>query len=146
MFSVLQFDSAWYFSSFPRPFLTIHSQVDHVLPVPCRKRGVLADVGCFIRQLQVGEHDGGVLQRGHLVAHGGLLEAHPLPEGGQNRHAQNRVDDGHVLLGAVEQLLPGDLGDLDRRVAVDENAAQLHLGTHEAGLNGVHLNDLSIAS
>lgn len=108
-------------------FLTIHSQVDHVLPVACRKGGVLADVGGLIRQLQVGEHDGGVFQRGRTVTDRRVLEADPLLEGLQHRHTQGRVGDGDVLFGAVKELLPGDLGDLDRRVAVAENAAQLHL-------------------
>lgn len=123
-----------------------YSEVDHVLPIACRKRGVLADVGSLVRQLQVGEHDGGVLQRGRAMTNRRLLEADPLLEGRQHGHAQCRVGDGHVLLGAVEELLPGDLRDLYRRVAVDENAAQLHLRTHEAGLTGVHLYHLSIAS
>lgn len=56
-----------------------------------------------------------------------MLEADPLLEGREDRHAEGRVGDGHVLLGAVEELLPGHLGDLDRRVAVDEDAAQFHL-------------------
>ena len=107
--------------------LTEDGEVHHVLPVARRKRGVLADVGSFVRQLQVGEHDGGVLQRGRAVAHRGLLEAHPLLEGRQHGHAERRVGDGHVLLGAVQELLPGDLRDLHRRVAVAEDAAQLHL-------------------
>lgn len=56
-----------------------------------------------------------------------LLEGDPLFEGRQDGHAEGRVGGGHVLLGAIEELLPGDLGDLDWWVAVDENAAQLHL-------------------
>lgn len=107
--------------------LTEHGEVDHVLPVSRRKGGVLADVGGLVGQLQVGEHDGGVLQRGGAVANRRLLEAHPLLEGRQDGHAERRVGDGHVLLGAVEELLPGDLGDLDGRVAVAEDAAQFHL-------------------
>lgn len=107
--------------------LTENSEVDRVLAVPRGKRGVLADVGGVVGQLQAGEHDGGVLQRGRAVADSCLLEAHALLEGRQDGHAEGRVGYGHVLLGAVEDLLPGDLGDLNRRVAVDEDAAQLHL-------------------
>ncbi len=61
------------------------------------------------------------------MAHRRLLEADPLLEGRQHGHAEGRVGYGHVLFGAVEELLPGDLRDLDWRVAVDENAAQFHL-------------------
>lgn len=107
--------------------LTKYSEVDHVLPVSRGKRGVLADVGSFVRQLQAGEHDGGVLQQGHVVADRRLLEGDALLEGRQDGHAEGRVGYGHVLLGAVEEFLPGDLGDLNRRVAVDEDAAQLNL-------------------
>lgn len=125
---------------------TEHGEVDHVLPVASRKRGILADVGSFVRKLQVGEHDGGVFQRGRTMANRRLLEADALLEGLQDGHAEGRVGYGHVLFGAIEELLPGDLGDLDWRVAVDENAAQLHLRTHEARLTGVHLHHLSVAT
>lgn len=125
--------------------LTKHSEVDHVLPVARRKRGVLADVGRLVGQLQVGEHNGGVL---HLVAleSSRLLEAHTLLEGRQDGDAQGRVGGGDVMLGAVGQLLPGDLGDLHRRIAIDEDAAQFHLCAHKARLTGVHLYTLSIYS
>lgn len=56
-----------------------------------------------------------------------LLEADPLLEGRQHRDTEGGVGDGHILFGAVEEFLPGDLRDLDWRVAVDENAAQFHL-------------------
>lgn len=52
-----------------------------------------------------------------------LLEADPLLEGWQDRHTEGRVGYGHVLFGAIEELLPGDLRDLDWWAAVDENAA-----------------------
>lgn len=129
-----------------RTVLTKYSEVDHVLPVARGKSSVLADVGGFIGQLQVGEHDGGVFQRRHTVTNCRLLEGDPLLEGGQDRHAESRVGYGHILLGAIEELLPGDLRDLDRRVTVDENAAQFHLRTHKARLTGVHLYHLPIAS
>lgn len=75
-----------------------------------------------------------------------MFEADPLLEGRQHRHTQGRVGDGHILFGAIEKLLPGYLGDLDWWITVAENAAQLHLWTHEARLTGVHLYHLSTAS
>lgn len=110
-----------------RRALTKHRQVDHVLPVACGKGGVFADIGGFVRQLQAGEDDGGVLQRGGAVSNGRLLEADPLFEGWKDGHPEGRVGNGHILFGAVEELLPGHLRDLDWWVAVDEDAAEFHL-------------------
>lgn len=107
--------------------LTKHRQVDHVLPVACREGGVFADIGSFVGQLQAGEDDGGVLQRGGAVSNGRLLEADPLLEGWKDGHSEGRVGNGHILFGAVEELLPGHLRDLDWWVAVDEDAAEFHL-------------------
>lgn len=126
--------------------LTKHCQVDHVLAVACRKGGVFADIRGFVWQLQAGEHDGGVLQRRRAVANGRLLEADPLFEGRKDRHSEGRVGDGHILFGAVEELLPGHLRDLDWWVTVDEDAAEFHLWTHKSRLTGVHLDHLSLTA
>lgn len=98
-----------------RSSLTVDGEVDGVLPVPRWERGVLADVGGLVGQPQRGEGDGGVLQRGRPPPHGAALERHAVPVGRRHRHAQCGIDDGHVLLGAVDQLLPGDLDGGGRR-------------------------------
>lgn len=124
---------------------TKDSQVDHILPVACWEGGVLADVGRFVRQPQVVEHNGGVFERRRgPLAHGGVLEAHTLFERGQNRYTQGRVSGGHVLLGAVYQLLPGDLRDLYWWLAVDEETAQLDRIAHKSRFTGVRLHRLPV--
>lgn len=95
--------------------LTVDSQVDGVLPVPRRERGVLADVCGLVGQPQRGEGDGGVLQSGRAPPHRAALERHAVPVGRRHRHAQRGIDDGHVLLGAVDQFLPGHLEGGGRR-------------------------------
>lgn len=107
--------------------LTVNGEVDCVLAVASWEGGVLADVGGLIRQPQVGEGDGGVLKGGRRAPHSRVLEAHALLEGRQHGHTESRVGNGHILLGAIDELLPGDLGDLHWGVTVHKLAAEVNL-------------------
>ncbi|KAF3840821.1 hypothetical protein F7725_006683 [Dissostichus mawsoni] len=70
------------------------------------ERGVFTDVGGLVGEAERGEGDGGVFQRRSPPPHCSVLECDSVPEGRGHGHAQQGVGDGHVLLGAIHQLLP----------------------------------------
>lgn len=85
---------------------TVNREVDGVFPVPRRERGVFADVGGLVGQAQRREGDGGVLQIRSPPPHRAVLEGYTVPVRRGHRHTQGGVGDRHVLLAAVDQLLP----------------------------------------
>lgn len=86
--------------------ITVDSEVYSVLSVPCRERGVFADVRGLVREAERGECDGGVFKGRSSSLHRCILEGDTIPEGRGHRHTQGRVGDGHILLGAIHQFLP----------------------------------------
>lgn len=95
-----------------------------VFPVASREGGKLTDVDPFIVQLEVGQLDG-------PIGDGGALEDHSLLIGGQDGDPHDGVVDGHVLLGAITGLLPGDLSD-PRVIDLDQVAVKDHVSPDEA--------------
>lgn len=87
-------------------WLTVDSEVNGVLSVPCGERGVFTDVGGLVREAERGEGDGGVLKGRSSSPHCRVLEGDTVPVGWGHGHTQGGVGDRHILLGAVHQFLP----------------------------------------
>lgn len=119
--------------------LTHHSEIELALSIASREGGKLADVDTLIFQLQMGEADGTISERGPK-------EFHALTVGNQHRDTHGWVVDGHILLGAIGGLLPRDLGDLHPRQWIGETAVQHHICADETIHGVVHLDHLCVVT
>lgn len=86
-------------------------------PVAGREGGKLTDVNSLILQLEPRELNGAIFE-------GRVPESHPFFVGWKDGDPHGGVVDGHILLGAVGDLLPRDLRDLHIGERVGEAAVQ----------------------